>query len=60
MGSPKSLTAEQEQRSNALTTDTPESSRVMRVGRKGSLRVDLPMRFNDIVLVTLAPIATSH
>jgi xylan 1,4-beta-xylosidase len=53
MGSPDALDAAQLQRLHALTTDTPESDRVLRADRRGRLSIDLPMRSNDVVLVTL-------
>jgi xylan 1,4-beta-xylosidase len=55
MGSPKELNAEQLQKLQDLTTDKPELDRVVRVGRNGKLQWTLPMRSNDILLVTLEP-----
>lgn len=55
MGSPKSLTPDELEKLQALTRDTPETDRRIRVGRDGRLAFDLPMRSNDIALVTLAP-----
>jgi len=55
MGSPKELKAEQLQKLQDLTTDKPEVDRVVRIGANGKLQWTLPMRSNDIVLVTLEP-----
>ncbi|MBO9707899.1 MAG: beta-xylosidase [Caulobacter sp.] len=53
MGAPKTLSEGQVAQLNALTTDKPEIARQVRVGADGVARLDLPMRANDIVLVTL-------
>lgn len=55
MGSPKELSADQLQKLQDLTTDKPEVDRNVRVGSNGKLQWNLPMRSNDIVLVTLEP-----
>jgi xylan 1,4-beta-xylosidase len=55
MGSPKALTREQIRRLEALTTDKAERDKVIRVGAKGTAEVEVPMRSNDVVLVTLDP-----
>ena len=55
MGSPKALSAEQLARLQELTQDRPEADRVVKVGRNGKLQWKLPMRSNDVVLVTLEP-----
>ena len=57
MGSPKELNADQLQKLQGLTTDKPEVDRQVRVGPDGQLQWKLPMRSNDIVLVTLEPAA---
>ena len=57
MGSPKDLTPEQLQTLQQLTADKPEVDRTVRVGADGRIRWKLPMRSNDIVLVTLEPVA---
>jgi xylan 1,4-beta-xylosidase len=57
MGSPKELSADQLQKLQDLTTDKPEVDRKVRVGSNGKLQWNLPMRSNDIVLVTLEPAA---
>lgn len=55
MGAPKDLGAEQLARLHALTQDLPEVDRVVRIGKDGKLQWKLPMRSNDIALVTLVP-----
>lgn len=57
MGSPKELTDEQKQHLDDLTRDVPEKAQAIRAGSDGTLEVDLPMRSNDVVLVTLQPAA---
>jgi xylan 1,4-beta-xylosidase len=53
MGSPKSLTTAQLEQLKGLTRDLPETNRVVRVGKSGSYKFHLPMRSNDVVLLTL-------
>ncbi|GAB3453971.1 cellulase family glycosylhydrolase [Massilia terrae] len=53
MGAPKALTLEQLARLQALTTDAPETARVLKVGAGGTASVRVPMHSNDIALVTL-------
>ncbi|UXH80701.1 GH39 family glycosyl hydrolase [Roseateles amylovorans] len=55
MGSPVSLNADQLSRLQGLTQDRPETSQTIRIGAKGRLDWRVPMRSNDIVLVTLRP-----
>lgn len=57
MGSPKNLSGAQLQSLQALTTDKPEVNRTVHVGRGGSLKWKVPMRSNDIAMVTLEPAA---
>jgi len=57
MGAPKTLTPAQLEQLNTLTQDKPESDRVVTVGKAGSFDVTLPMRSNDVVLVTLEPVS---
>jgi xylan 1,4-beta-xylosidase len=57
MGAPKSLTAAQIDHLNTLTKDLPETDRVVRVGKSGTVDVSVPMHSNDIVLVTLEKLA---
>ncbi|MFZ5547273.1 MAG: GH39 family glycosyl hydrolase [Pseudomonadota bacterium] len=53
MGSPKALDATQLERLHALTADQPELNLVVDIGPAGELRRTLPMRSNDVVLLTL-------
>jgi xylan 1,4-beta-xylosidase len=53
MGAPRALTATQLDQLNLLTRDLPEINRVVKVGKKGSYTFSLPMRSNDVVLVTV-------
>ncbi|MES3090316.1 cellulase family glycosylhydrolase [Sphingomonas aerolata] len=55
MGMPASLDAAQRKGLEQATQDLPEQARTVRVGRNGSTRVTVPMRSNDIALVTLEP-----
>ncbi len=55
MGSPASLTPAQIQHLNDLTRDLPETSPTLHANADGTLGFDIPMRSNDIVLVTLKP-----
>jgi xylan 1,4-beta-xylosidase len=55
MGSPKSLTQEQLNHLQALTRDLPEKNDRVRAGKDGTLLVDVPMKSNDIVLVSVQP-----
>jgi xylan 1,4-beta-xylosidase len=55
MGSPRNLSEPQLRALQALTTDKPEVDRTVHVGRDGHLQWTLPMRSDDIALVTLAP-----
>jgi xylan 1,4-beta-xylosidase len=53
MGAPKNLTTSQLEQLTLLTRDLPETDRVVRIGESGSYQFSLPMRSNDVVLVTL-------
>jgi xylan 1,4-beta-xylosidase len=53
MGSPDKLTAAQLAKLQSLTRDLPEKNQLVRVGANGSYSVTIPMRSNDVVLVTL-------
>ena len=55
MGSPQQLTGQQLNQLNELTRDTPEIVESLHAQNDGSLQVDVPMRSNDIVLVTVQP-----
>lgn len=57
MGAPKELTPAQLNQLTELTRDVPETDRVVTVGKAGSYDVKVPMRSNDVVLVTLEPVA---
>jgi len=59
MGAPQKLSAEQVDQLNALTKDAPETDRVVSVGKNGAFSVSVPMRANDVVLVTLQPVTAS-
>jgi xylan 1,4-beta-xylosidase len=56
MGSPKQLDAAQLARLQSLTQDLPEVKRTVNVGKNGLLNFTVPMRSNDITLLTLAPV----
>lgn len=53
MGSPKELTSAQIQHLNDITRDQPENVQSIHAGGNGTWEVNIPMRSNDIVLVTL-------
>lgn len=55
MGSPDTVTPSQIAHLNNLTRDLPETERPIVVGPDGSYQLTLPMRTNDIVLVTIDP-----
>lgn len=56
MGSPKQLDAAQLARLQSLTQDLPEVKRTVNVGKNGLLNFTVPMRSNDITLLTLEPV----
>jgi xylan 1,4-beta-xylosidase len=56
MGAPDKLAPAQLEQLNALTKDAPETDRVVTVGKSGAFNFKLPMRSNDVVLVTLEPV----
>lgn len=56
MGSPASLTTAQIAELQSLTSDRPETERVVTIGRDGRHVLRLPMRSNDVVLATLEPV----
>jgi xylan 1,4-beta-xylosidase len=58
MGLPKELSAEQIAHLNELTRDLPESSTVAESGASGTLEVNVRMKSNDVVLVTIRPSQT--
>ncbi|MCU6501320.1 cellulase family glycosylhydrolase [Rugamonas sp. A1-17] len=55
MGAPATLTPDQVGKLHTLTSDTPETDHVVTVGKNGAFSVTVPMRANDLVLVTLKP-----
>lgn len=55
MGSPTSLNPAQLGELQGLTRDVPETNSIVRVGRDGTYRLNLPMRSNDVVLAVLEP-----
>ncbi|WP_372012310.1 GH39 family glycosyl hydrolase [Pseudoxanthomonas sp. 10H] len=57
MGRPVDLTAAQLAQLQSATADEAEQDRVVRVAADGAFALDLPMRSNDVVLVTLEPVA---
>jgi xylan 1,4-beta-xylosidase len=56
MGAPAKLTPPQLDKLTALTSDAPETDRVVNIGKSGTFDVTVPMRSNDVVLVTLEPV----
>jgi xylan 1,4-beta-xylosidase len=57
MGAPKELTAAQVAHLNELTRDLAQKDQTVRSGKDGSVKFTIPMNSNDIVLVTLRPVA---
>ncbi|WP_115584998.1 GH39 family glycosyl hydrolase [Xanthomonas arboricola] len=55
MGLPKALDQTQLTQLQQATRDTPEQDTRIRVGADGLVEVNVPMRSNDVVLVTLQP-----
>ena len=55
MGMPKQLAADQLTQLQQATRDVPEQDRRVRVGAEGAVAVTVPMRSNDVVLLTLEP-----
>ena len=53
MGMPKSLDPKQLGQLQGLTRDAPEVDRTVQVGADGRTGIDLPMRSNDVVLVSI-------
>ena len=60
MGAPKTLTPDQVEQLQGLTRDLPETERMVTVGRNGAFDFSVPMRANDVVLVTLARAQGAH
>jgi xylan 1,4-beta-xylosidase len=59
IGAPKELTPSQLGQLRLVTRDLPETDRVVQVGKDGIYSCLLPMRSNDVVLVTLEKV-NSH
>ena len=55
MGAPASLNDAQLGKLRELTRDLPETERRIRIGSAGTYTLEIPMRSNDVVLVTLTP-----
>jgi xylan 1,4-beta-xylosidase len=55
MGAPASLSDSQLDKLRNLTRDLPETDRRITVGPAGEHTLEIPMRSNDVVLVTLTP-----
>ena len=53
MGSPRQLTPGQIAHLNQLTQDLPETDKLVQTDSVGSLKISVPMRSNDIVLIKL-------
>ncbi len=60
MGRPDDLTPSQLSALQAHTTDVPEKEQHLQVGADGVVELKVPMRSNDIVLLTLDPIAPAN
>ena len=55
MGSPAQLTRAQEQQLRAAASGKPEFERDVRIGPDGNFEETLPLRENDVLLLTLTP-----
>jgi xylan 1,4-beta-xylosidase len=55
MGMPAALSPAQLAQLQQETADRPEQDRLVRVGKDGTATVEVPMRSNDVALVTLEP-----
>lgn len=53
MGAPKDLTQPQIAHLDYLTRDQPERDQTVRAGQDGKIEISIPMRSNDVLLVTL-------
>jgi len=58
MGAPKDLTGAQLAELNVLTQDLPEVTKTITVRKVGKFSIDLVMKSNDVVLVTLEPMSS--
>jgi len=59
MGLPKTLDAAQLSRLQQLTRDLPVVDRMATIDGTGQFDIEMPMRSNDIVLVTLSPMSSA-
>jgi len=57
MGLPKDLNAQQIGRLNEVTLDRPEEQQTVRSNKDGEIVVTVPMRSNDIVLISLTRVS---
>ncbi|MGH8025692.1 MAG: GH39 family glycosyl hydrolase, partial [Pseudoxanthomonas sp.] len=55
MGLPKALDPGQLEQLQQATADAPEQNKTVRVGASGTVNVTIPMRSNDVALLTLEP-----
>ncbi len=53
MGAPKGLSASEVAHLNELTRDLPEENRIVHAGKDGAMEIEVFMRSNDVVLITL-------
>lgn len=58
MGSPATLSPAQLAELQGLSRDVPETTRTVRVRKRGTYALRVPMRSNDVVLALLEPIGT--
>jgi xylan 1,4-beta-xylosidase len=54
---PNALTPAQVAQQHALTRDAPEGDRTVVIGKNGRFEATVPLNTNDVVLVTLEPVA---
>jgi xylan 1,4-beta-xylosidase len=60
MGLPKDLTAAQIAQLKDLTRDRPEREQIVSSGKNGTVSVAIPMRSNDVVLISLTPVQAKY
>jgi xylan 1,4-beta-xylosidase len=53
MGAPKELSPGEVAHLNELTSDLPEEDRIVHAGKDGAVEIEVSMRSNDVVLLTL-------
>ncbi|MGB0064771.1 MAG: beta-xylosidase [Terracidiphilus sp.] len=53
LGSPKDLTPDEVAHLNELTRDLPEENRIVHAAQDGTAQIEVTMRSNDVVLITL-------